>query len=803
MSTDDNNNNLKPKTGLMSTIFTFGASLLLLQGAAHASTNEVSAAPNANSHAAVKNDSNAAASVSAASQTLTLNNNSAANNSAANAAQGSQSSNTASSAASANSQASAVASSAAQSANTVTFNVSSLASNSTSAAAKASQLSVSLVATNTSSNSGLKNMNASRLAFLNSIKQGALDGWNQYGVLPSVTAAQAILESAWGQSALATQGHNLFGIKGSYNGQSIYMMTREVYGGQSVYVNAAFRRYDNNSESVKDHGAFLANNSRYHNLLWQTDYRTVTRLIRQDGYATDPNYTTALNNLIQTYGLDSWDQEVMNVNTGHIDDFYVDSNNNLHITGWHASTNYNSNMHHFIILVDAKTNQELARKEITGVYRQDVKNAYSSMSRGISGWGGFDLTIPYTSSLAGRNIRVVSRYTYDSKGDPNGGDSWWSNAVSASANNAYLDNFSIQNGKLHVQGWNDNDLSIKYQKHFIILWDSTKGKEIARKEVALSSSPDVAKSTSGRTYGSSNCRFSTDFDLSSEILSGDKIEVISRYSDSDNGEGNRSDYWFKNNQKSFGENNGWLDSFNIQNGKLHIAGWQATNASLLEKNHFIIVYDATKGREIERKLVLTVASSDIDKTYPNIANADKSRFNVDLDLTPEMVSGDKIEIISRYSDSTNGEGHYTDCWYSNNEKSFNKNNAWLDDFSAQNGEINTSKATSSQDEFTITATGWHADDQAVKYPRHYVILYDDTTGREVARKLVPTFNSPDVAQSNGNYDIANAGNSRFTTSFTVPISLKGHRLQIISRYTSSNDGNSNYSDFWYAPKVFY
>ncbi|WP_408612900.1 glucosaminidase domain-containing protein [Limosilactobacillus difficilis] len=147
-------------------------------------------------------------------------------------------------------------------------------------------------------------------AFLASIKQGALEGWKQFGVLPSLTAAQAILESGWGQSKLATEGHNLFGIKGSYNGQSIMMRTAEYGGGGYYYINAAFRRYSNNSESILDHGRFLAQNSRYRNLLWDRNYRDVTYKIRLDGYATAPSYTTSLNNIIQSYGLDAWDREV-------------------------------------------------------------------------------------------------------------------------------------------------------------------------------------------------------------------------------------------------------------------------------------------------------------------------------------------------------------------------------------------------------------------------------------------------------------------------------------------------------------
>ena len=143
--------------------------------------------------------------------------------------------------------------------------------------------------------------------FLLSIYQAAKDGWSTYGVLPSVTAAQAILESAWGQSGLATKGHNLFGIKGNYNGQSIVMRTAEYGSNGYYYINDAFRKYPSNYESVVDHGRFLASNSRYNNLLWDKNYKDVTKKLQSDGYATAPTYSSSLNHVIETYNLTSWD----------------------------------------------------------------------------------------------------------------------------------------------------------------------------------------------------------------------------------------------------------------------------------------------------------------------------------------------------------------------------------------------------------------------------------------------------------------------------------------------------------------
>ena len=209
--------------------------------------------------------------------------------------------------------ASEAASQAPQSANESAASATSQASTSAaSAPVEASQASVAMYkAAAMTNNVDLSTItfsnNAKSQAFIQSVAQGAINGWHTYQVLPSVTVAQAILESGWGSSYLSTAAHNLFGIKGSYNGNSIRLQTREVYNGQSVYIYDNFRAYANNDQSVEDHGAFLNQNSRYHNLLGDTSYVSVANKLRADGYATDPNYASALINLVQTYGLDRLD----------------------------------------------------------------------------------------------------------------------------------------------------------------------------------------------------------------------------------------------------------------------------------------------------------------------------------------------------------------------------------------------------------------------------------------------------------------------------------------------------------------
>ncbi|KGH62490.1 hypothetical protein X375_05445, partial [Oenococcus oeni S13] len=143
--------------------------------------------------------------------------------------------------------------------------------------------------------------------FLNEIIESAINGWTQYKILPSLTAAQAILESGWGTSTLASEYHNLFGIKGSYNGQTVDMPTEEYYSGAYHEIDDYFRVYASDSESITDYEELLSENSRYSNLIGEADAATAAEEIYEDGYATDPDYTEELEEIINEYNLTAWD----------------------------------------------------------------------------------------------------------------------------------------------------------------------------------------------------------------------------------------------------------------------------------------------------------------------------------------------------------------------------------------------------------------------------------------------------------------------------------------------------------------
>lgn len=140
-----------------------------------------------------------------------------------------------------------------------------------------------------------------------SVKDFKRDKNNQ--IAPSITIAQAIVESAWGQSGLYQSANNVFGIKGAYHGMSSKFLTREVYNGNSVMVHANFRKYPNIEDSIEDHNILLRNQfiGKNHAM----NYKSDAKLLVKHGYATDPNYAKTLIATIQTYNLNRFDKEAV------------------------------------------------------------------------------------------------------------------------------------------------------------------------------------------------------------------------------------------------------------------------------------------------------------------------------------------------------------------------------------------------------------------------------------------------------------------------------------------------------------
>jgi N-acetylmuramoyl-L-alanine amidase len=146
--------------------------------------------------------------------------------------------------------------------------------------------------------------------FIERVAKTAVDDMKKYGILASLKIAQAILESGWGRSGLATIANALYGIKADsrWSGSVFNTQTQEVYDGvNAVTVNANFRAYDSWEQSITDHTAFLTAGTRYAAVIGETCHITACRDIHAAGYATDPDYSNKLIRLIEQHNLTDFD----------------------------------------------------------------------------------------------------------------------------------------------------------------------------------------------------------------------------------------------------------------------------------------------------------------------------------------------------------------------------------------------------------------------------------------------------------------------------------------------------------------
>ena len=123
------------------------------------------------------------------------------------------------------------------------------------------------------------------------------------GVPASITLAQGILESRYGNSPLATEGNNHFGIKCHKGWEGKTMAYDDDEKGE------CFRVYDSAAESFRDHSDFLRYRDRYKFLFEfsTTDYKAWAYGLKKAGYATDPSYPEKLIRYIEDYKLYEYD----------------------------------------------------------------------------------------------------------------------------------------------------------------------------------------------------------------------------------------------------------------------------------------------------------------------------------------------------------------------------------------------------------------------------------------------------------------------------------------------------------------
>ena len=148
---------------------------------------------------------------------------------------------------------------------------------------------------------------AAQQAFINEIAPGAMAAQHRYGIPAAVTIAQAIDESGWGQSQLATVDHNLFGIKGTGPAGTVVRPTEEYQDGSWVATTASFRVYHNVAESIADHSRLLATGESYQQAMADRHVPDAFANDLTGVYATDPNYGANLIALMRLYNLYRYD----------------------------------------------------------------------------------------------------------------------------------------------------------------------------------------------------------------------------------------------------------------------------------------------------------------------------------------------------------------------------------------------------------------------------------------------------------------------------------------------------------------
>ena len=350
------------------------------------------------------------------------------------------------------------------------------------------------------------------------------------------------------------------------------------------------------------------------------------------------------------------------------------------------------------------------------------------------------------------------------------------------ANYGYLDSYKLTENnqgqaQLIASGWHATGASNSDRYRYMIVFDNTLGHEIARQKLVPQVRSDVQ-----RAYPNvDNCLYSG-FNITIDIPNSSinhSLSLIARYSnDPNNGEGARVDYWF--NPLALNEGNqACLDGLSSNGNTLTVTGWHATNQAAGRPYHYIIAWDQNLGHEIARQKVTAVSRPDVANAYSTVANAVNSGFSVKFNLTPQFFN-DNIQFISRWTDDAAGNGNAVDYWF----KPMNRTNrANLDSVTLSNGQVKVA--------------GWHATDLSQLEPNHYLIVFDNTTGQQVASEKVGLQSSQDVKNVFG--DVQTANHSRFNYAFNSLHLISGHNYSLVSRYSADANGNGNdgaHTDSW-------
>lgn len=166
--------------------------------------------------------------------------------------------------------------------------------------------------------------------FLETVSKLVVEENNRRGnpLFSSVVIAQAICESAWGQSQIMMKANAIFGIKAfsDWKGKVYNAKTQECYDGSNYTdIQACFRAYNNLQESISDYFDLITKSERYRKACVADSPLECITAIKNGGYATSPTYINTIMSIINSNNLTKYDnvEDVEN---------YVD-NSNKYIKG--------------------------------------------------------------------------------------------------------------------------------------------------------------------------------------------------------------------------------------------------------------------------------------------------------------------------------------------------------------------------------------------------------------------------------------------------------------------------------------
>lgn len=488
--------------------------------------------------------------------------------------------------------------------------------------------------------------------------------------------------------------------------------------------------------------------------------------------------TTENNSLIEADNSINRLNETANV--GNLDSYQItaDPTNgeaSLEFSGWHASDKSKYQFYRYAILFDNTNNAEISRQPIQSVDRPDVEQVYSNVSN--SGQAGFNSRFKLPTNIAGHTVTLVTRYSDDPSGEGNHTDFWFNPVVIDDRNQAVLDSISSNaEGKITISGWHASNQAVSKKYHYIIAFDQTTGREIARQSTSLIQRPDVAQAFP--TIANANISgFDVCFQLTPEY-SRDNIQFISRWTDDPAGNGNTIDYWFSPVDKV---NRGSLDSFDLSSGQLVVSGWHANDASVYQPFHYLILVDTTTGQQVTSAQVPAIESKDVATAFPGMLTTARARFSYNFGHL-DLQASHSYSLVSRYSISGQGNGDdgntgdYNDYWYSLG--SLNKSAGNIEGHLVSDGQI--------------TVTGWLVSDSRISEPIPYILVL--CNGNEISRQKINLTNRPDVAMSYP--QIFQSLRSGFNTTIQLPTNITGGDLRFVLRFSDSEDGEGNHTDIW-------